>query len=971
MREIEFEGRIVEVPDDATDDEVARIIQGTASSTTQPQGSGVVGAVRGAVADAKAVVSGDRQEQPASPDRSLVDKIMGGASYAMGVADQGARGIADGALNIAGLPVDAANALLGLVGLGSDQPFMGSKSLKNSVNAWNNLTADTIGAERPRAEPDNLAERFTHRVGEEVGAMAVPAAGIVGKASQVGVQGARQMSPLARAFVEPAAVNPGRFINQETAAAVGAGTGAAIANEATRAAGYKDGSTGHLVGDLAGALTGGLSVGVARHVGNKAGEVLNAMRGAPDYTDQVVRDTVTDQIAEAAGLRPTQPGAPVDTAPLADSIEGGRRVGDTIPGFQESMADRTKNPGVAALEYSRQSGPNSGMFTQRRAENTQAIDNAMARSEPQGNPGALRSELELERDRRLTDAGVQAQNAQDAFDKTAQGLRAGMAGEARGADIRAALEDAHTRVKDAVSALYKPINESAAKVDVTPLAKEFGSISDNLSTAEARRFQPSEAGIPGEFVQPAKPPVDTGVLDASGKPIMREPPAGDATQPLREVTGIRSALTDQAREAASAGRANEARIINQYIDALDGYVEQAIPAELKGQWSAARTARRDQADRFERPQTAIAQTLDRREGLYAQPDSAVAGKFVQSDEGRIADFEALMREAGSDARVRGAVRDQILADVGQRGLLDKPEALDTYLNQYGRVFGQFPDLKKELGTAGSLRRQLADAQGAQSDLMREIGPQGRGVVAKYLQYGDENAEKAMSAVMRAKEPGKAVDELLSFVGDDPKAIEGARKVFWNLMQKTARRAGETTADISGAQPWMPKALQRFIDDPGSAAVAERLYRDNPEHWQNVKQIAEAIQGVDLRNSAKAANSSGTAQGMSAVLSPETLQSRFYAFKRGQISGSFLLTSIGAVAARRSVAKARADAIGRMLDEALLNPDAAAMMLKENNPANRAALARKAKVWLGNEASTFLELVTPESEDDQMKKAIMR
>lgn len=490
-------------------------------------------------------------------------------------------------------------------------------------------------------------------------------------------------------------------------------------------------------------------------------------------------------------------------------------------------------------------------------------------------------------------------------------------------------------------------------------------------TEEARRFRPSEAGIPGEFVQPAKPPVSTGVLDASGKPIMREPPAGDATQPLREVTGIRSALTDQAREAASAGHANEARVLNQYIDALDGYVEQAIPAELKGQWSAARTARRDQADRFERPQTAIAQTLDRREGLYAQPDSAVAGKFVQSDEGRIADFETLMREAGSDARVRGAVRDQILADVGQRGLLDKPEALDTYLNQYSRVFGQFPDLKTELGNAGSLRRQLADAQGAQSYLMREIGPQGRGVVAKYLQYGDENAEKAMSAVMRAKEPGKAVDELLSFVGDDPKAIEGARKVFWNLMQKTARRAGETTADISGTQPWMPKALQRFIDDPGSAAVAERLYRDNPEHWANVKQIAEAIQGVDLRNSTKAANSSGTAQGMSAVLSPETLQSRFYAFKRGQISGSFLLTSIGAVAARRSVAKARADAIGRMLDEALLNPDAAAMMLKENNPANRAALARKAKVWLGNEASTFLELVTPESEDDQMKKAILR
>ena len=53
----------------------------------------------------------------------------------------------------------------------------------------------------------------------------------------------------------------------------------------------------------------------------------------------------------------------------------------------------------------------------------------------------------------------------------------------------------------------------------------------------------------------------------------------------------------------------------------------------------------------------------------------------------------------------------------------------------------------------------------------------------------------------------------------------------------------------------------------------------------------------------------------------------------------------------------------MLDEALNNPEVAAMLLKENNPANRAAMRRKAKGWWGNEASNILEMF--EDEEDPL------
>jgi hypothetical protein len=59
-----------------------------------------------------------------------------------------------------------------------------------------------------------------------------------------------------------------------------------------------------------------------------------------------------------------------------------------------------------------------------------------------------------------------------------------------------------------------------------------------------------------------------------------------------------------------------------------------------------------------------------------------------------------------------------------------------------------------------------------------------------------------------------------------------------------------------------------------------------------------------------------------------------------------------------------------LDRALLNPEIAATLLKENNSANRAAMRRKAKLWLGNEASTFIDLLDDE-EEDPVKGAIMR
>jgi hypothetical protein len=740
----------------------------------------------------------------------------------------------------------------------------------------------------------------------------------------------------------------------------------------TKTVGGEKGTVRHAVTDLVGALTGAGALGAARMTSGPLKDIAQAIFSRDKFSNKVVQQNVTDRLLNNADSVPKTEGEAIDAQPLIDAITGGRRVDATIPGFKESLADRTSDPGLATLEYGRQSGPNAGQFVQRRGENTAAVDSAMNKNAPDGNPADLRAELSLERERRLTDAGVTRQNAQDDFERATQALQPALTGEGRGANIRQALETASEGARDILRQAWEPVNNSGARVDMAPLADEFNGVRRGMSTAEAERFQPRETDIPRRLSGDRE--VEPAVTDAEGnvvRPAVTEP----ITQPINEVTGLRSALTDASREARTAGRTNEARIIDQHVEALDRYLDEAVPETLRQGYDEARAATVDFHDRFTRPQTAIAQTLDRQEGQYRQPDSAVARKFVQDDQGRVADFQALMREAGNDERVVSSVRDQILSDVRDRGLLEKPDQLADYLGRYGTVLAdrRFAGVRDQLNNAAGLRRSLDQSTAAESQMTRELGTAerpGTSTVGKFLQYGDERSQDALKGVLASKDPAAAIDEALSFVNNDAKAVAGARKSFWDLMQSKARSNGETTKTVDGAQPWMPNRLKNFLDDPATSAVAERLYRDEPEQLANIRKISDELQNVDLRTRGKAVNTSGTAQSVSNVLTPETLQSRLYAYKRGQTSLGFMLTALGSVAARRLVRGAQGEAIEKLVDRALLDPDLAAQLLKENNPANRAALARTAKGYLGEQAGGLAEILNAPEKDDT-RDAIMR
>ncbi len=460
----------------------------------------------------------------------------------------------------------------------------------------------------------------------------------------------------------------------------------------------------------------------------------------------------------------------------------------------------------------------------------------------------------------------------------------------------------------------------------------------------------------------------------------RPAPAGAAAPepepvrvPLRETADLRSALAAEHRDALSTSNPARARVIEQYISALDDYARQANPNVEA--YDAARDFSRQLNDRFTRPQTDVAQVLDRNQGVYRQSDASVPGRFARPDSADQGGFEALMREAGTDPRARNAVADQLreAASAAQT-----PEAATRFMEEHSRVLDQFPELRTQLETRARTQRSANLAEDRRAGLERELGTEntrGSSAVGQYLHYGTEQTSRAIQGVFSAAKPAEAARELLDFAGRDKGAVDGMRRAIWEEAERVGRRKGETTASTDGVQPWMPGKLKAFVDKPNVRAVLEEAYLDEPEHLANLDKLAEVLQHSNVGARGRAPNSSGTAQGMMdtirASVSPESNQSGVMSVKRGQIGVPWFVTSIAARLARNSVKAAQAGAINRMLDEALVNPEAAAALLRENNPVNRAYLARNSKLWGIEHADQIASALNDNEEPDPVKDALKR
>lgn len=914
----------------------------------------------------------------ADGDASLLSQIMDMGGQIADTAGHFAQEAARGVTNVVGAPVDLVNASPMLLNLlpgeqgmtpMTDRPIGGSEHLWDVLTKPRDALQAVSGSEVGDSSPDNAFERIGGRVAEELGAAALPGAGVLLGAARKGVKGARAMQqsavPAERmlgSLLESAAANPSRFVGKETLYATGAGVGAGGARELVSDGDAETTTRAEATADLLGAIFGAGATGAVDAAQRTGRDVLAATTGAG--SSEVVRDAVAGEVARAAGA-PTAPSGALDTEAFATALSGGSRVGKAVPGFQESTADVLQNPGVASLEYSRQSGENAGAFVQRRDQNARAVNDAIEAEAPEATPGAFRETLSAKRDDALLQSETEQYLAQTEFEAAADKLTAAQSGEARGQTVRAALDDALEKAKEVERAAWAGIDGS---VDPTGLDAAFDEVTDGLTLAERQVIsgENSILAIPGRL---------TGEVDEEAALLAQV--FGDGTVPsdpvrLAEVTTLRSTLTDRTRAARSAGDHNTARVLDQYVGAIDQFLDETAP-DIVEQMEAARAVTRDLNDRFTRPTTPIAQTLDRNQGQPRVPDSEVAGKFVRPDEGQASNIDALLKETDNAADVRAALEDQIKA--GAQKYLDKPDQLEKYLDQFSAVFEKFPELRDEFDSAAVRKRAADAATDAHKQTQRDLGTEttaGRNAVGRYLRFGDERAVDAMAGVVNAPDPAAAADELLQFTGGEPKAVEGAKSAFWKLIERDAKSSGVTTRASGGEQTWRPQSLRNFLQNPKNRAVMERLYANDPEQMARIDEIANALAEVDMRVTAKAPNSSGTPQalqGSEVLPSTETVGAYSFAYQRGQVGLPFIGLRLVSTMARKATLKGRGREFQELLDKALLEPEVAELLLREHNPANVAAMTRSAKLWLGNRAPAIAELLEGEeseqSEEDDL------
>lgn len=438
--------------------------------------------------------------------------------------------------------------------------------------------------------------------------------------------------------------------------------------------------------------------------------------------------------------------------------------------------------------------------------------------------------------------------------------------------------------------------------------------------------------------------------------------------PYREVASLRSGLTDDIRRMQPAGEARAASVRGDYVSALDEAADAALPADLRAALSDARAARRDVGDRFERPGTALESILAKREGGgYALDDSAVGPRLTPPDQGRVTDFGAAWREAGTDPRFREGLMDEVKSQVVSKGLLDKPDALGKFLSERQIVLADFPELRANLERAGVAKADLVKAERAAAETQKRLTTPGRSAPATYLKYGPEASGDAIRAVISDPKPVDAAKELLT-TANTPTARADLRAALW---EEVKRKGVASADDATGQRRWNGKALRSLFEDPKFSAVAEELWSDNPQDLTDIKTVFGALASAE--GSGRTVVGSGTAQSLAGkfdpALSTSSVASRVRSVNRGQLSPTIAVVDVVSTWLRGKSAQVQARAIDQITAAVVNNPGLAADLLQKYNPADAAARRAMLTQKYGMRIGSLLNVLDEAENEDPVLDAV--
>jgi len=716
-----------------------------------------------------------------------------------------------GLTEMAGMPVDITNAILeqaskfraelGLeVGPSAEEkPVGGSQWLRKQVEK-----TEPVMGEMYSEGPDTTLGRVAHRVGEELGATALPAGGMLKAAGaakaavDIGAKGLIKEQILA-----PIARTPGKATIGETVAAMGAGAGAGIAREIS-----PNNTTAETFGQLAGGIAPTALAGSPSSLAFRLGRKLTSRFSSKAQT-AAAQDAINKVMSGAMSEESLK------------NIAKSERLRKKAPGLEPSTAEASGSPALLAQQRAIESEA-QGKFLEeiiaKRRTNKQAISRFTNNAAPDAdvNPGLVvhsaneRMEVVGETIDRLVSKNIQSQKKLvgkvPEIDKmeTGQLIRDGVDRARTDASLKMSIRAEELGINDAD--LTIPFNEWRKKV--TKKYKLVSRFQDKSDYPKILRKIIAD--------KPKKKKTVAGFIYAPTK-------AGE-TKPTTfvDIKAIREKITDEMIKALSPVNKDrpKIRMLTRLKKDVDGLVN-SLDEQLGKNYAQ---FRKEYLDNFIKPFEQGAVFKIRRKdgtGFYRTSDESIAGEFLKNQSSAKQFREVFGKDASMMKAIHDSALDSLVGKVTVDGLIDSKK-LTAWKAKNKDVLKEFPHISKSINKLEDAQNILWDRQAQLAGRQKYIEDNALVKILTRYKKGSIAADKVLTSAMTDE---RLMGDLVDLVNTDRKAIGSLKRVVWeNITQGSSEDI--LTSINNNRKPlkklFGPVHLKNIEDVSAMKAMMERL-----------------------------------------------------------------------------------------------------------------------------------------------------
>ena len=696
---------------------------------------------------------------------------------------------------IAGSPVDVTNALLQSIGLGSEQPFGGSQSIRAGMEA--------IGAPTPDRDPETFAET-AGTVAGEIAAFSAPVSATALALSK----GSGTVANISKTLINDLINRPVSTVAKEAALV----SPIALARQAGESGELSP--TAQILAETAAGVLPATAVQTASKftLGN-----LGLKAIAP----------FTQAGAKARAARRVQTLA-------EDPLDAARRIED-LRGTDLLPAARSEDPGLMALEETviRETPQQRSQMSTKRSDIMNDLSNTIIKS---GNSAStqdffrLRAErLNLAMQARIEKASEEAADALRILGN--ENLSPTEMRQSSNQIVRDALERALEDAKKQQAELWKAIPQNA-RGPVKNTIQTYEDIISRTASAQMDDIPASAKRLIGPSAKRRKGRKGRGRVK---------------TTTIRELDGLYKKLGEEATTARASGEFNKARIAEELresiLNDLDSFTSDEV--FVSEAIDAARTFSRQMNEKFNRGPVGKILGFSREGGEKIATDLTIPTLLQPGVKAKIG-FEAL-KKATDDPLAFEAISDYLKSKFLSQvvdpttGRIRNQSSVDTFLRQNEDILDLVPTVKAQLTTA----RDADDALRLitnRSDALRKSLDNPK--VSSFASIINQPTDKAISQVFNNVNSESAMQRLVNAARKD-KSGQASDGLKSSVSEYLINRITTGRLDSQGRPVLNGLELQRLLKDTNVSKTLSLIF--NPQELSELNNVAKQMSSLQLQS----------------------------------------------------------------------------------------------------------------------------